>query len=463
MLSAIPTSLAKGETGRPPVVSLSKPNFVFMFADDLGYRDLACYGHPYAKTPTLDKLAKEGTRYTQAYASGATCMPSRTGIMTGRSVARFAKRPDDFDFGDRPTVTELLKKSGYTTGHFGKWHIGMDRSNGVYGIDENKSGGKPDIDSPKGRDSGIFDAAIEFIKKNKDKPFYVNVWGFTTHHPVVSAPNFLETFKDVKVDQKDFAGYMQPVFDDSIELGGDLDLAMRHYVGNVYAFDQNVKSVLDVLDKLGLSDNTVVVFSSDQGPQRPYGIGENATGPQAKKKAKKTRAGKIKKTGPYHKNMLGDTGVFRGNKGTIREGGLRIPFIIRWSGRVKAGVVDSENVIAGYDWLPSICRLAGAKGVPDDLDGEDVSDIWLGVTRERKGPLFWKAGGNHAVREGKWKYYLPFDENGELYDLLADPAEAKNVAAEHPEVAASLKKKALAFKSELPKKVESTGKYKHQY
>lgn len=115
----------------------------------------------------------------------------------------------------------------------------------------------------------------------------MNIWGFTTHHPVVSAPIFIEEFADIKVDRKDFADYMQPVFDDCIDLGGDLDECMRHYVGNVYAFDQNVKSVLDTLDELGLTENTVVVFSSDQGPQRPNGIGENATGPEAKAKVKK--------------------------------------------------------------------------------------------------------------------------------------------------------------------------------
>jgi len=462
------TSKSKPKTKSVAKNASDRPNFVFIFADDLGYGDLACYGHPYAKTPTLDQLAKEGTRYTQAYAAGPTCNPSRTGIMTGRCVARFEKRTDDFDFGDRVTVTELLKKNGYATGHFGKWHIGMDRSNGVYGIDENDSGGKPDIDSPQGRDAPIFDAAIDFIKRHKDKPFYVNIWGFTTHHPVASAPNFLEKFKDVKVDRKDFAGYMQPVFDDSNELGGDVDLAMRHYLGNVYAFDQNVKSVLDVLDKLGLNENTIVVFSSDQGPPRPYGIGDIATGPKAKAKVRKTRDGRIKRASPYYQNMLGDTGVFRGNKGTLREGGLRIPFIIRWPGHVKAGVVDNENVIAGYDWLPSICSLAGVKDVPNDLDGEDVSDIWLGATRKRKEPLLWGGRTWSGIRDGKWKYYLLMNRKNkiageELYDILEDPGEKKNLAKKYPEVAAELKKKVLAFKSELPEQVESTGKYKHQY
>ena len=438
----------------------ARPNFVFMFADDFGVGDLACYGHPYAKTPTIDHLASQGTRYTQAYAAGQTCNPSRTGLMTGRSNARFEKATQDFDFGDRVTVTELLNKSGYATGHFGKWHIGMDRSNGVYGIDENDSGGRPDRFSPEGRDTPIYEKAIDFIRRHKDEPFYVNIHGFTTHSPVASAPNFLAEFSDVKVDRADFSDYMQPIFDDSIELGGDLDLAMRHYLGNVYAMDRNVKSVLDVLDELGLAENTVVVFSSDQGPQRPYGIGIIATGPKAKKDRAKEHA----------QNMLGDTGVFRGNKGTVYEGGLRVPFIIRWPGNVKAGVVDTKNVIGGIDWLPSICALAGADGVPDDLDGEDVSDIWLGATRERTKPLLWNSGGNPgtAIRDGKWKYYVIEKKGKEtgkqaLYDILKDPAETKNLALKYPEVAAGLKKKVLAWKAELPKSVEKTGKYKHQY
>lgn len=437
-----------------------RPNFVFMFADDFGYGDLACYGHPYAKTPHIDRLASQGTRYEQAYAAGQTCNPSRTGLMTSWMPARFPKRTDDFDFGDRVTVTELLKKNGYATGHFGKWHIGMDRSNGVYGIDENHSGGIPDRFSPNGRDTPIYEKAIDFIRRHKDEPFYVNIWGFTTHSPVASAPNYLAEFNDVKVNRDDFGPYMQSIFDDSIELGGDLDLSMRHYLGNVYAMDLNVKSVLDVLDELGLAENTVVVFSSDQGPARPYGIGIHATGPKAKKKNVKE----------HMENMLGDAGVFRGNKGTVYDGGLRVPFIIRWPGKVKANVVDTENVIGGIDWLPSICKLAGVTDIPDDLDGEDVSDIWLGANRKRTKPLVWNSGGNPgtAIRDGKWKCYV-IEKRGketgklELYDILEDPAETKNLALKYPEVAERLSTKIRAWKAELPKTVERTGEYRHQY
>ena len=296
-LAPIATSAAKPQSGQIERF----PNFVFMFADDLGYRDLGCYGHPYAKTPHLDQLAAEGTRYEQFYAAGPTCNPSRTGLMTGWSPSRFPKRTDDFDFGDRVTVTELLKKSGYVTGHFGKWHIGMDRSNGVYGIVENHSGGRPDRFSPKGRDTPIYEKAIDFIRRHKDEPFYVNIWGFTTHAPVASAPNFLAEFSEVKLNREDFSPYMQSVFDDSFELGGNLNRSMRHYLGNVHALDRNVKSVLDVLDELGLAENTVVVFSSDQGPQRPYGIGLRATGPNVKKKPGTTRDGTPKSGTPMRR------------------------------------------------------------------------------------------------------------------------------------------------------------------
>jgi len=249
------------------------PNFVFMFADDMGYRDLGFYGHPYAKTPTLDKLASEGAMFTQAYAAGTSCMPSRTGIMTGIGVGRFANSVKKSGFGDRSTITELLHKNGYAVGHFGKWHIGPNES-GKYGIDEYDRCGPRDIFKaviPEGRDAPIYDKAIDFIKRHKDQPFYVNVWGFSTHSPVVSHADLLAEFSDVKVDPNDFSKFMQQNFKESAKFGGDLDLAMRHYLANVHALDRNVKSLLDALDELGLRENTVVVFSSDQGPPRVRG------------------------------------------------------------------------------------------------------------------------------------------------------------------------------------------------
>jgi len=457
-----------------------RPNFVFMFADDFGYGDLACYGHPYVKSPNIDRLASQGTRYEQAYAAGRACNPSRTGLMTAWSNARFPKRTDDFDFQGRETVTSILKKNGYATGHFGKWHIGIDRSNGVYGIDENDSGGRPDKFSPEGRDTPIYEKAIDFIRRHKDEPFYVNIWGFTTHAPVASAPNYLEKFKDVKVNRADFSDYMQPVFDDSITILDDLDLNMRHYLGNVYALDLNVKMVMDALDELGLADNTVLVFSSDQGPARPLGkcldvLDPDLFAPKVWKHMQKldskdrTEKAIENRKEKHFQNMLGNPGPFRGFKGSSQEGGLRIPFIVRWPGKVKADFVDTENVIGLIDWLPTICSLAGVKDIPNDLDGEDVSDMWLGATRKRTKPLMWgPREPGPTIREGKWKYYVLFDENkkyfGEaLYDVLSDPGEKNNLAKKHPEVASDLKKKVMAFYNELPEHIEKTGAYKHQY
>ena len=197
------------------LLAVDKPNIIFLFADDLGYGDLACYGHPYAKTPALDKLAKEGTRFTQAYVTGVTCCPSRTGMMTGKFPATFAKYMSDQGFGDRVTITELLKKNGYRTGHFGKWHIGPKSENGTYGIDVINSKKRDTKDRAKrGRDAYIIDAAIEFLEANakKDKPLYMNVWGHITHFPVRPTKEFSERFKNVVVDESKFNETMRDKF-----------------------------------------------------------------------------------------------------------------------------------------------------------------------------------------------------------------------------------------------------------
>ena len=410
------------------------PNIVFMFADDLGYGDLRCYGHPYAKTPVLDQLAEEGTRFTQFYVTGVTCNPSRTGLMTGLFPARFPKYAADFGFGDRATITELLKKRGYRTGHFGKWHIGPNDSDGTYGIDTVKTIGKS-RDRSAGRDTDLYSAAIEFIRKNKDEPFYVNIWGHATHFPVNTSAELAGRFKDATVDRKDFSPTMQHKFDECLKIGGDLDESMRQYLGDVYQIDLNVGRVLKALDELGLRDDTIVVFSSDHGPA-PVILG--------KKGARE-----------FSNNMLGYAGEFRGGKHEQYEGGTRVPFIIRWPGRVKAGRVDSANIGSFVDWLPTMCSITEIDDLPEQLDGEDISDIWLGADRQRTKPLFWKSsstGSTPAMRVGKWKLPLPRKQRGEpeLYDLSVDPSESNNIAAAHPEVVGRLRKLLQAWVAELP-------------
>ena len=417
------------------------PNVVFLFADDLGYGDLGCYGHPYAKTPVLDQLANEGTRFTQFYVTGVTCNPSRTGLMTGSYPARFPRYAADFGFGSRLTVTELLKEQGYRTGHFGKWHIGPDDSDGTYGIDVIRTIGKSQ-NKNAGRDDDLYSAAIEFIRENKDEPFYVNVWGHATHFPV-NTPSVLEAeFADVTVDRNDFSTTMQPKFDECVEIGGELNESMRQYLGDVYQVDLNVGRVLRTIDELGLRDKTIIVFSSDHGP------------------APITTSKGVRE---FSKNMLGYAGEFRGGKHTQYEGGTRVPFIIRWPGHVKAGRVDSENVCSFIDWLPTLCSIAGVNRLPEQLDGEDITDMWLGSTRDRKTPLFWKvssAGSTPVILDGNWKLHLTRRNRGgiELYDLANDPSESLNVAEEHPDVVAGLKEQLREWVSELPVEYEKNKK-----
>jgi len=423
--------VCQGAPARPP-------NIVFMFADDLGYGDLGCYGHPYARTPALDQLAAEGTRFTQFYVTGVTCNPSRTGLMTGLFPARFPRYAADFGFGDRVAITELLKQRGYKTGHFGKWHLGPDSTDGTYGIDTVQTIGKS-RDNSDGRDDDLYSAAIDFIRANKDGPFYVNVWGHATHFPVNTPAGLVAEFKDVTVNRKDFSATMQHKFDECLQIGGDLDESMRQYLGDVYQIDLNVGRLLEVIDELGLRDNTIVVFSSDHGPAPVILASKGAR--------------------EFSKNMLGYAGEFRGGKHTLYEGGTRVPFLIRWPGHVKAGRVDTENVCSFIDWMPTLCAIAGIDDLPDRVDGEDVSDIWLGAHRARSKPLYWRAsstGAAPAMREGKWKLHLRSRNRTEieLYDLSVDPSESQNVAEKHPDVAARMTAKLEAWVAELPDEYE---------
>jgi N-acetylgalactosamine-6-sulfatase len=424
-LASDPASATTG-TGTPSEM----PNIVFIFADDLGYADLGCYGHPYAKTPALDSLAAEGVLFTQAYVTGITCNPSRTGFMTARAHQRYIENTKDVGFGNHITITQLLKNHGYRIGHFGKWHIGPVDTPGTYGIDDiDTPSGNPG-DALPGRDGGLFNDAIAFIEDNNDVPFYVNIWGHSTHYAVNPPAEYVAEFSDLVVDRNDFFTHavnpdnsimgIQQKFDQSIALGFDLNTSMQTYLGDVWSIDLNVERVLDTLEQLGLTENTIVVFSSDHGP------------------APVLLSGASKE---YSHNMLGYSGTYRGGKHNQYEGGVRVPFIIRWPGHIDPNVVDTQNVISGMDWLPTLCSIVGIDDIPEDLDGEDVSDIWLGATRPRVKTQYWKTGGSKpSMRKGNWKlhYNLNNSSQTELYDLSIDPSEDNNVKDDFPVIAADL-------------------------
>jgi N-acetylgalactosamine-6-sulfatase len=331
---ALLTLLASIAACAPSPAVAQRPNIVFLLADDLGYGDLGCYGHPYARTPNIDRLAAEGTKFMQFYVTGVTCCPSRTGFMTGKFPATFATYPADGGFGGRVTVTKLLKRAGYATGHFGKWHIGPETKPGTYGIDRINVAGGSKRDG-RGRDAPIYDDAIAFIEAHKDRPFYVNVWGHVTHHPVNPPAAYVERFRGLAVRETDFPPPMRAKFATAKARGGDLDATMRSYLANVASLDDAVGRLLKRLDALGLRENTIVVFSSDHGsPAIPT---EERPQDRPRRRKRPEQAGGT--DGDHFAlslNLMGSNGHLRGGKHGMYEGGVRVPFIVRWPGRVPA-------------------------------------------------------------------------------------------------------------------------------
>lgn len=455
------------------------PNIIFILADDLGWGDTGCYGHPYAKTPNIDRLAREGTRFTQFYATGVTCCPSRTGFMTSWFPARYATYPAAGGFGDRPTITGLLKQRGYATGHFGKWHIGPEAKPGTYGIDavgadDEPAGNRRQIAaSERGRDAIIYDQAIRFIEQHRNEPFYLNLWDHIPHHPVDPSPAVLEAFGPLQVDESKFPASMQEKFAHCRAAGGDVTAHLRAYLAEVSALDRGIGALLQRLDELGLRERTLIAFSSDQGPA---GIrapdeapGEKAAAKKARKRERNGRPSDASAAKPspdvdLRLNAMGCAGPFRGGKHLQYEGGVRIPFILSWPGQVPAGRVDETSVLSGADWLPTICALTGVSVEEAKFDGEDASAAWLGKAGlVRTKPLLWKTSAPQsegAIRDGRWKLHHPNSKRGELelYDLIADPGEEHNLAKDHPEVVQQLSAKLEAWQATLPEQYEKAGR-----
>ena len=438
----------------------SRPNIIFILADDMGWGDLRCQGHPYAQTPNLDRLAGEGTRFTQCYATGVTCCPSRTGFMTGKFPATFARYPAGAGFGDRVTITELLKKQGYATGHFGKWHIGPVTDNGTYGIDsigaaEEQPGGKKKSKretaaSARGRDAQMYDEAIRFIEQHKVGPFYVNIWDHIPHHPVNPSQAVIDSFGPLEVDEARFPEPMREKFAMCKKHGGDVSAHMRAYLSEVRAMDAEIGTLLKKLDELGLRDNTIIAFSSDQGPA---GIRESLGGKPEKQGANNTAEIRL--------NAMGSAGSLQGGKHDQHEGGVRIPWIIRWPGHVPEGRVEEKAVLSGADWLPTLCAITGVKIDAADFDGQDASAAWLGQEFTRSKPLMWKTsstGSDPALRMDTWKFHGTNRKKGrvELYDLTTDPGETTNLADQKPDVVRQLNEKLTAWTATLPKSYDKT-------
>jgi len=420
-----------------------RPNIVFILADDLGAGDLHSTGHPYAKTPNLDKLATEGIQFERAYMAAAWCAPSRYGLMRGLYPAR------DFNSSknlkpNEPSITKILNDAGYTTAHFGKWHLnwGMDfaESPGDFGIDEHfttnhngngKTWTKEQRKEKHWREKttdAYVDMAIDFINKNKSekdpKPFYMNLWIYPTHSYINPTPEQLAVYKGLKVNLDDFSEQQQE-FLTFVSKHGDIDKAMQAYCADVTAMDKALGRLFDYLKENGLDENTIIVFSSDNGP-----------GPLTKQIEDESVVERYKAR-PTLLNSVGSAKDYRDRKLSFHEGGIRVPFIVSWPGQFPEGKVDDTTIIQGVDWLPTIASICNVDLPKSIYDGIDVKSAFFGEGNTRKEPVFWSEKSSSVILKKNWKGVLMKNKFA-LYDIVKDPSETIDMKDVHADIAKDL-------------------------
>ena len=446
------------------------PNIVYILADDLGYTDVACYGSQYYETPNIDRLATQGERFT-CYHNCQNCQPSRAALMTGQYGARTGVYTvggiDRFDWRSRPlrpvdnvtklpldkiTIAQALKSAGYATAMFGKWHLGEDGDYhpGKRGFDEAiVSMGvhfdfktNPKVDYPKGQYLADFltNHALDFIKRHKDGPFFLYLPHFAVHSPHQAKENLIEHFKP----KAPVGGHHSPI-----------------YAGMIASVDESVGRVMALLDELKIADNTVLIFSSDNGGvggyDRPDGlIRENPA---------KKGGGKFKDKGDDEgAGGITDNAPLRSGKGSLYEGGTRVPLIVRWPGATQAGATCATPAIH-VDLFPTLLEIAGARPpAQQTLDGESLVPLLRNASAALKrdaiyqhfpgylgsGPGQWRTTPVETIQCGDWKLMEYFEDHHlELYNLKDDLGETKNLAQAMPDKAQELRTKMLAWRAAI--------------
>ena len=439
--------LAGAATAR--AASPSKPNLVFIMADDLGYTDLACFGSGYYETPHIDRLAAQGVKFTNHHHC-QNCAPTRAALMSGQHGARTGVYTvggiERFDWSmrplrpvdnvvdlplDRDIIARPIKSAGYATAIFGKWHLGQrdEYHPGRRGFDEAivtmgkhfKFVTDPPVEYPEGEYLADFltGKAVDFIRRKKDQPFFLYLPHFGVHSPYQAKPEWIEHFKDKPAA----GGHGNPV-----------------YAAMIASVDESVGRVMDALEETGLSDNTVVIFTSDNGGVGGY-----------------VREG-IKQGGDTT-----DNAPLRSGKGSLYEGGTRVPFIARWPGLVAPGTTRDVPTIH-VDLYPTFLELTGATAPRQVLDGESLVPLmrdpaaalkrdaifqhfpgYLGAGKDK-----WRTTPVSLIQSGDWKL-MEFLEDGklELYNLRDDIGETKNLAETMPEKAAELRARLVAWRKEV--------------
>ncbi|MEW6234582.1 MAG: arylsulfatase [Candidatus Omnitrophota bacterium] len=396
----------------------SKPNIIFILADDLGYGDLGCYGQKTIQTPSIDRMAQEGMRFTDCYAGSTVCAPSRcclmTGYHTGRARIRGNKRhpllPQDV------TVAEVLKDAGYATGIIGKWGLGAPNDSGIpnrqgfdywFGyLDQARAHNYYPDYVWKNEERFFFEKwtyshdafaaeAHDFVKRNRANPFFLYL-AYTIPH----------AFNEGGVNG-------MPIPSDAPYSKENWPQASKNHAAMITRLDGDVGKLFTLLKELGLDENTIVFFSSDNGPH---------------------------KEGGADPNFFDSNGPLRGIKRDLYEGGIRVPMIARWPGKIQAGAASAEPW-AFWDFLPTAAELGGAN-VPTAIDGLSMVPALTSQPQRRHNYLYWEfyeRGFDQAVRMKNWKGVRHgIDAPVELYNLSGDLGEERDIAAQHPDIAAEI-------------------------
>jgi len=429
-----------------------KPNIVFILADDLGYGDLSCYGQKLFQTPNLDKMAAGGMLFTQHYSGTTVCAPSRSSLMTGQHTGHTFIRGNkewqpegQFPLEEKAiTIAELLKEAGYVTGAFGKWGLGFVGTEGdpnLQGFDEfygyncqrlahnyypghlwdnrqkveisENSGDKFEVYAPE----LIHKRALQFIEKNKDKPFFLFYPNVIPHAELLLPEENLAEFREKFLPEKEFKG-AEPGSEGFREGPyGTQTESHAAFAAMVTLLDKQVGEVLAKLKELGLEKNTLVIFSSDNGPHQEGGADPD---------------------------YFDSNGPLKGYKRDLYEGGIRVPMIAFWEGKIIAGS-KSEHVSAFWDLLPTVAELAEIP-TPENIDGISFLPALFGKEQKQHEYLYWEfheKNGRKALRKGDWKLvqydvFTPEKTTTELYNLATDIGEEMNVAAGNPELVKDL-------------------------
>ena len=426
-----------------------KPNIIFVLADDLGYGDLGCYGQKRITTPNLDRMAAEGMRFLNHYSGSSVCAPARCSLMTGKHTGHATIRENSLIPLDAKdiTIAQLLKKAGYTTGLIGKWGLGeagsISMPNKVgfdyfYGFLNQgvahfyyapwvwKNEKKMIIPENTDGKRGIYthdlftDEACKFIKRNKKEPFFLYLAYAIPHAEMIVPEDALNQYKGQFPERPKKKGGGGGGYGTGLEGYCAQETPNATYAAMISRMDRDMGRIFNFLKELGIDENTIVIFTSDNGPS---GEGGNDF------------------------KFFNSSGPLRAQKASLYEGGIRVPMIARWPGKIKTGST-SEHISAFWDFMPTFTELAGCKS-PSNIDGVSMLPTLIGQPEKQKNQefLYWELGRKKAqtVRMGKWKgiYFIEKDKF-ELYNLEDDIGETKDISSQELAV---VKKLRMAMKN----------------